>query len=462
MRKVPMSKLHGKIHVKHGFAFKGEYFTTEGEHVLLTPGNFLQGGGFTFNPEKAKYYTGEFPSSYICNEGDLIVAMTEQMEGLLGCTAIVPQSGKFLHNQRIGLITIDESCMDKMFVYYLFNTKSVRKQIRGSSSGTKVKHTSPDRMYDVLAPLPPLSVQKGIGKLLSALDAKITLNQRINAELEAMAKLLYDYWFVQFDFPISKELAARLGKPKLEGKPYKSSGGPMVHNAELKREVPEGWEVDELGDHLTIERGIGYTSAELSDQGTPLINLDSFTLDGRYKVNGLKYYTGTVKEGKYLKPGDLMIAATDVTRNAHIIGRSFILPDIFSSSPAASTDIAKVNVGPTLNKYVLQMLFNTTHYHKYIKGFASGTLVLHLNMDGLKWYKTPIAPIDLQLSYERIKEPNENKAALIIKENHELSTLRDWLLPMLMNGQVTVGAAEEEVGLAMAAEPAGKYGKKRK
>lgn len=189
-----------------------------------------------------------------------------------------------------------------------------------------------------------------------------------------------------------------------------------------------------------------------------MINLNSFSLDGRYKVEGVKYFNGTVQPVKHLEPGDLMIAATDVTRNAFIIGKSFLLPDIFEGPVVASTDIAKVVVGPKLNKFVLHMLFNSDYYHQYIKGFASGTLVLHLDVNGIKWFKMPIPPLDLQLDYQAIKEPIEKKLSQIMIENQELTTLRDWLLPMLMNGQVTLGEAEEKVELAMAAEGAGKYG----
>ncbi|HRN37599.1 MAG TPA: hypothetical protein PLL18_11900, partial [Flavobacteriales bacterium] len=220
-----------------------------------------------------------------------------------------------------------------------------------------------------------------------------------------------------------------------------------------------GWEVTELGNHLTIERGVSYTSADLADSGTAMINLDSFTLHGRYKPTGLKYVNRPIKETKLLEPGDLLIATTDVTRNADIISRSFILPDVFDQKPTYSTDIARINVGPKINKYVLDMLLNTDHFHRYIKGFANGTLVLHLNMSGLVWYRAELAPLDLQTRYQEIKEPIERKKALIMKENQELTALRDWLLPLLMNGQVVVGEAEEKVGMAMAAEPAGRYGK---
>ena len=144
----PLVSLNEGINVKHGFAFKGEYFSGSGNEILITPGNFHEQGGFKYTPGKEKYYTHDYPSEYLCCKGDLVVAMTEQTDGLLGSTALVPENKKFLHNQRIGLITFDSDRYNTLFLYYVFRTKSVRAQIAQSSSGSKVKHTSPNRIYD--------------------------------------------------------------------------------------------------------------------------------------------------------------------------------------------------------------------------------------------------------------------------------------------------------------------------
>lgn len=123
-------KLGEILSVKHGWAFKGEYFAEDGEQSILTPGNFFEKGGFKPNNGKERYYTGTYPKEYLCHKGDLIVAMTQQAEGLLGSTALVPENNKYLHNQRIGLITCDEKRLNKLFAYYLFMTKSVREQLK--------------------------------------------------------------------------------------------------------------------------------------------------------------------------------------------------------------------------------------------------------------------------------------------------------------------------------------------
>jgi type I restriction enzyme, S subunit len=162
-------KLGDILEIKHGYAFLGEHFTSAGTHIVLTPGNFYDEGGFKHKGDKEKWYKGPIPADYVLNEGDVIVAMTEQAEGLLGSSAIIPQSGTYLHNQRLGLVQIlDKNQTDQQFIYYLFNSKAVRQQIRASASGVKIRHTAPSRIADVKVCVPPVLVQRRIaGVLLS-------------------------------------------------------------------------------------------------------------------------------------------------------------------------------------------------------------------------------------------------------------------------------------------------------
>jgi len=262
-------------------------------------------------------------------------------------------------------------------------------------------------------------------KILTALNRKIELNSKVNTELEAMAKTLYDYWFVQFDFP------------NANGKPYKSSGGKMVYNEVLKREIPEGWEHCELGDHVLFKRGISYKSCELQETGHPFINLKSFRLDGKFKQNGIKFYTGKYRNENLVPSGSLVIAITDVTRNADIIGKAFSVPDIFDIAPLISCDVAAV-YSKRFSATYLEKLFNSDYYHRYIKHFASGTLVLHLDLNGVKWFKTILPPSPILEKFDLFNKDVLRQRAITLKENKQLIELRDWLLPMLMNGQVKI------------------------
>lgn len=311
---------------------------------------------------------------------------------------------------------------DPKYIYYLL---SCLGRIR-TSDKSAVPGVNRNELHEMAIPaIDDKKLQIAIRKVLEAIDQKIELNNRINAELEAMAKTLYDYWFVQFDFPDAN------------GKSYKTSGGKMVYNPTLKREIPEGWVDCLLGDHVTFKRGISYKSGDIQDTGVPFINLNSFSLSGEFKLEGTKYYNGKFKPESKLNPGELVIAITDVTRNADIIGKSFVIPDIFDETPLMSCDVASVSSRKFCNAY-LEQLFNSESYHKYIKYYASGTLVLHLDLNGVKWFKTYLPPQKLLEEYSQHCASLFKQRDIVLKENVYLESLRDWLLPMLMNGQVTV------------------------
>jgi type I restriction enzyme S subunit len=147
--------------IKHGYAFEGEYFSDSGDHVLLTPGSFFETGGFRDRGEKTKYFTGPIPTDYVLNQGDLLVAMTEQAAGLLGSPLLVPESNRFLHNQRLGLVTGKPGvAWTNEFFFHVFNLDAVRKAIHASASGAKVRHTSPGKIGVVKVAFPGTQVDQ--------------------------------------------------------------------------------------------------------------------------------------------------------------------------------------------------------------------------------------------------------------------------------------------------------------
>ena len=320
---------------------------------------------------------------------------------------------------------------DARFLTYYLSIPKIQNWIVSQAVGATMPNLNTGILSSIPFHGPEKPEQERVANVLSAIEEKIELNNRINAELEAMAKTLYDYWFVQFEFPDDS--------PQGQGKPYKTSGGKMVYNPTLKREIPEGWIDCLLGDHVTFKRGISYKSGDIQDTGVPFINLNSFSLSGDFKLEGTKYYNGKFKPESKLNPGELVIAITDVTRNADIIGKSFVIPDIFDEMPLMSCDVASVSSRKFCNAY-LEQLFNSESYHKYIKYYASGTLVLHLDLNGVKWFKTYLPPQKLLEEYSQHCASLFKQRDIVLKENVYLESLRDWLLPMLMNGQVTVGA----------------------
>lgn len=397
MSRYDLEKLDNKLKIKHGFAFKGEYFANEGKYIVLTPGNFHEKGGFSREIDKDKYYNHSFSKEYLLKKGDLIFAMTEQAEGLLGSCAFIPEDDLYLHNQRLGLIEVDEKFLDKNYIYYLFKTKNVRKQIRRSSFGSKVKHTSSDRIYNIIAPIAPKNIQKKIGKFLKSLDEKIEINNEINKKLKERINLIYRYWFIQFDFPNKENL------------PYKSSGGKMIFNDKLNRKIPKDWIVKDLGSCCEIIKG-------------ELITKDSIT-DGDIKVvaagKGFAYYHNCSNRNEN-------IITISSSGNAGYV--NFWREKIFASD---CITVSGKNVTETI------LIF---HYLKLIQKdlyrMALGSVQPHIYSSDLKPLKYLIPPSNIIRAFEE-QVLSINEAIKINElENEKLAKTIDWLLPLLMKGQV--------------------------
>lgn len=393
---------------------------TDGKHPLIQTGEIKEANLY-ITKHSTTYNDFGLAQSRLWPKGTLCITIAANIAetALLGYPMCFPDS--------VVGFNADKEQSSELFMHYVFTY--IRRSIQNSVTGSIQDNINIEYLTSLKLRIPKKGYQDKISGVLSALDNKIDCNNRINAKLEEMAKTLYDYWFVQFEFPDAN------------GKPYKSSGGKMVYNDVLKREIPEGWRDCALGDHIELKRGISYKSSDIQDSGTPFINLNSFFLTGEFKKEGTKYFNGKYRQDSLLNPGDLVIAITDVTRNADIIGKAFVLPDVFASNPLMSCDVASVS-SENLGVYYLERLFNSDIYHKYIQHFASGTLVLHLDLNGLSWFKTIIPPSCIMEKYENMSATFLKHREIAIKENHKLTKLRDWLLPMLMNGQVTVAEAK--------------------
>ena len=329
-------------------------------------------------------------------------------------------------NQAICAILPNEGYCPEFIKY---NIDTLYEHLVGLSSGSARDNLSQAGLKELKLVLPKTKKeQEKLVSVLSLLDRKIELNRQINDNLEAVAKQLYDYWFVQFDFPNE------------EDKPYKSSGGAMVWNEKLKREIPEGWEVKQLRDIIETNRGISYNTSSISGGGVPMINLASFNVDGSYKDTGLKSYNGNYTQEKILRPFDLVLCNTQQTAiefSKDIIGKAFLIPDIFDGDIVSSHHINTIKTEEVLKPY-LAYLSNTYHFHKYATGCCSGTNILGLDYNSFSQYKLEIPPKYLLKEFRDFIIDIVKRKSLIIKENKLLTKQRNELLPLLMNGQASV------------------------
>jgi type I restriction enzyme, S subunit len=352
------------------------------------------------------------------------------------------------------------------YLKYYLQTKSVKETVsKKYVSGSALPRIILKGFEQIDVLIKDLPTQKSIAKVLSDLDAKIELNNRINRELEAMAKTLYDFWFVQFDFPASTSSAAE--NRTLSGvettvaehsRSYKSSGGKMVYNAELKREIPEGWEVKKLAEIANITMGQSPEGSSYNDDGIGEIFFQGST-DFGWRYPTIRQYT--TQPSRRAKAGDILLSVRapvgtlNIADNDCCIGRG--LAALNSKS------------GYDIYLYYVMEYFKQIFDHRNNTGTTFGSIT----KDDLFSLKL-VYPKDDQLNkYNHLVAKYNQMILNNYKQNQQLTELRDWLLPMLMNGQVTVRQAhgnavkevEErlsssaELSRSMAAEPSVEYKK---
>ncbi|HFU3707180.1 TPA: restriction endonuclease subunit S [Streptococcus suis] len=319
-------------------------------------------------------------------------------------------TGKYWVNNHAHIVRANNE-NDTDYLFYKLNSISFLPYITGSAQPKLNK----ENLLNIPVYVHEKAEQKNISKLLSKIDQKIALNNQINAELEAMAKTLYDYWFVQFDFPDEN------------GKPYKSSGGKMVYNDQIKREIPEGWGVDSLWNIATFYNGLAmqkFRPASETDESLPVIKI-------REMFSG---FSKDTEKASTTIPKEAIIEAGDI-----LFSWSATLEVILwgGEKGALNQHIFKV----TSEKYPKSFIYNELRsYLKVFKTIAElrKTTMGHITQDHLKQAMIIVPPNDLiDEIHNRISHILKQQLDLK-QQNQELSQLRDWLLPMLMNGQVKV------------------------
>jgi type I restriction enzyme S subunit len=277
-----------------------------------------------------------------------------------------------------------------------------------------------------------LTEQKVIAGILSTLHAKIELNHRINGELEGLAKLLCDYWFMQYDFPLSAAQAAALGKPKLAGQPYRTSGGKMLFNPTLKREIPVGWEVGTLSQ--IAKTGSGGTPLSKKPEyydGGGITWINSGELNSPYIVSRCNFITqaGLDNSSAKLFPSRTLLIALYGATAGKV---SLLLTE-------ACLNQAVCGIIPNDPKSLFYLKFLLSDLYSHLVMMSTGSARDNLSQDLVRKIKVVIPPPDILKQFDEFVSASVATISNNILENQELTALRDWLLPMLMNGQVRVG-----------------------
>ena len=390
----------------------------EGDCVFLNTGNVRQN---SFDFSNLDFITKE--KDNLLRNGKLqrddIVLTTR---GTVGNVALYSQEVPFSNiriNSGMVIIRVNKNFWHPYFIYLFFQSHLFKKQISRLISGSAQPQLPISILETVNIPQLTLDEQKEIIFNIKSIDQKIQINNQINQELEAMAKTLYDYWFVQFDFPDEN------------GKPYKSSGGKMVYNDQLKREIPEGWGVAKVED-----------IAQTGSGGTP-------------KSTNVSYYSNG--EIPWINSGEL--EQTVITSTSNFIteeGLNNSSAKLFPSGTilvamygATAGKVSFLTFEASTNQAICAIMLNDIRMRYYLKNviedlyqylvkLSTGSARDNLSQDMIKNIKVVIPSNDIldryyDFSNNIIKEITKKQ-----QENEQLTQLRDWLLPMLMNGQVKV------------------------
>jgi type I restriction enzyme, S subunit len=355
--------------------------------------------------------------------------------GTIGQVGIIPEDSlheKYVISNKQLRIRIDPSKANPYYVYYWLASPWILKTIIGRNTGSTVPLINLGTLRGIPVRIPKeRSTQDRIANFISTIDDKIALNHRINAELEAMAKLLYDYWYVQFDFPISAAQAATLGKPGLEGQPYRSSGGKMTHHPDLKREIPVGWKAG----HVSELCFLNHRTWGNKDHPNTVTYLDlANAKDG--EILGVQHFEwddAPSRARRILTPGDTLIGTVRPGN------RSFAMVPESDGVLTGSTGFAVLSPKSKAYREFNYLSLTSEANIKRLTTVASGAAYPAVNPEVVAAHHIAIPAPALVERFHATVAPSFELIEQHAKQNQELAALRDWLLPMLMNGQVTVG-----------------------
>ena len=318
-------------------------------------------------------------------------------------------------------VVLKDIQINPVYLAYFLKTDEFQKQIYGIVGGSAIPTLSQENLANLIIRVPNDNIPNTIADILDSLDGKIELNKQINDNLEAMAKQLYDYWFVQFDFPNE------------EGKPYKSSGGAMVYNERLKREIPVGWQVENLVDFAEIKNGATPSTSDDTNYGGDIVWITPKDLSDQ--------------QSKFVYRGE-----RNITKQGFDSCSTSMLPInsllMSSRAPIGLISIAKhevcTNQGfksfiPKNMKDSIYLYYYIKHHIKQIEQLGTGTTFKEVSRDDL--CKFPILVVGANDTYKlwvELQDEIANKQFVLTKEIASLTKQRDELLPLLMNGQASV------------------------
>jgi len=461
-----LKKLGDLVSHQKGYAFKSKDYREAGCGIARVS-DFTER---SIEVSSCKYLADELVSNHdsvMLKTGDIVVATVgswpNNPESVVGKTIRVPpEANNFLLNQNAVKLSAN-SKIDQTFLFYLLKTHSFRDYIVSTAQGSANQASiTLESIFDFLSRIPPLSEQKVIAQILGSLDDKIELNLRMNETLEGMTQALFNSWFVNFDpiidnaleegNSIPEELTKRAEirrKALADGTTNREVAKQFPDTFQLTEEmgwIPEGWELTTIGDIASIIKGKSYKSSELKESNTALVTLKSFKRGGGYRKDGLKEYVGEFKPEQEVFSGDLVIAYTDVTQAADVIGKpAIIIANKKYDRLVISLDVAVVRPHSESLKYFLFGLTQSRHFQDHTASYSTGTTVLHLSKKAVPSYIFTLPKEFLLLEYQNFTKSIFAEIQNRTDQENNLSKLRDTLHLKLISGELRVPDAEKLV-----------------
>lgn len=353
---------------------------------------------------------------FILKEGQVAITKDSETPDDIGVSTYIAENFEdVILGYHLALITPNKQKLDGRFLHYWFNKKYTKRYFENNAGGSGQRCSlNLDILKSIPVLLPNLKTQKAISRILSNLDDKIELNNKINYELESLAKLIYDYWFVQFDFPNEN------------GKPYKASGGKMIWNEDLKREIPEGWEVKKLINFVNVIKDI--VSPKDIPSGTIYIGLEHIP---RKSIILSRWETSDIVDSAKCKFNENDILFGKIRPYFHKVGICY-----FSGITSTDTIVLRPK-SYDVHGIILQTVFNDDFVSAATRS-STGSKMPRADWNILKNYPVIYPPKLLREKFQSLSFEFHKKMRISVIQNKHLSELRDWLLPLLMNGQVRV------------------------
>ena len=404
--------LAGQVVVLHGFGFQSKHFTKLGEYRLTTPGHFHEAGGFRDVGDKQKFYDGPLPDGYLLQRGDLIVAMTEQADGLLGSAALVPSGGSYLHNQRLGKIRVLSADLSARFLYRIFNSPMYRAKVRETAAGTKVKHTSPARLLEIVVPLPPTKAeQEAIAEALSNADALIeSLEQLLAKNLQLKQGAMQDL------------LTGRKRLPGFSGE----------------------WEVKPLGDLFNFSGGFTASRDQLSSGGSCYLHYGDIHASKKSFVDVRSEYQDIPKLDVPLKKvssvsllddGDVVFvdaSEDDEGTSKHVV---IMNPHAVPFISGLHTIVAKGKTNALAHQY-RRYCFQTTAVKAQFRFFAVGTKVSGISKSNIARITLPVPSLPEQTAIAAIFSDMDAEIAAVEARIAKAREIQQGMMQELLTGRI--------------------------